>query len=74
MAGLENPQKVQIKRLEREVEVWKTKYLGQLKTDEEWEVYIKKSREQAKEQSKQKVLFWILGLLWFLLVIYELRQ
>ena len=33
MAGLENPQKVQIKRLEREVEVWKTKYFGQLKTD-----------------------------------------
>ena len=74
MAGLENPQKVQIKRLEREVEVWKTKYFSQLKTDEEWEVYIKKSREQAQEQSKQKVLFWILGLLWFLLVIYELRQ
>jgi hypothetical protein len=74
MAGLENPQKVQIKRLERAVEVWKTKYFGQLKTDEEWEVYIKKSREQALEQSKQKVLFWILGLLWFLLVIYELRQ
>ena len=74
MAGLENPQKVQIKRLEREVEVWKTKYCGQLKTDEEWEVYIKKSREQALEQIKQKVLFWILGLLWFLLVIYELRQ
>lgn len=74
MAGLENPQKVQIKRLEREVEVWKTKYFSQLKTDEEWEVYIKKSREQAKEQSKQKVLFWILGLLWFLLVIYELIQ
>lgn len=74
MADLENPQKVQIKSLEREVEVWKTKYFSQLKTDEEWEVYIKKSREQAQEQSKQKVLFWILGLLWFLLVIYELRQ
>lgn len=74
MADLENPQKVQIKSLEREVEVWKTKYFSQLKTDEEWEVYIKKSREQAQEQSKQKVLFWILGLLWFLLVFYELRQ
>ena len=47
MADLENPQKVQIKSLEREVEVWKTKYFSQLKTDEEWEVYIKKSREQA---------------------------
>ena len=74
MAGLENPQKVQIKRLEREVEVWKTKYFGQLKTDEEWESYIKQSREDAKEQSKQKVLFWILGLLWFLLVVYEFKQ
>lgn len=74
MADLENPQKVQIKSLEREVEVWKTKYFSQLKTDEEWEVYIKKSREQAQEQSKQKVLFWILGLLWFLLVIYEFKQ
>ena len=74
MAGLENPQKVQIKRLEREVEVWKTKYFGQLKTDEEWESYIKQSREDAKKQSKQTVLFWILGLLWFLLVIYEFKQ
>ena len=74
MAGLENPQKVQIKRLEREVEVWKTKYFGQLKTDEEWESYIKQSREDAKKQSKQTVLFCILGLLWFLLVIYEFKQ
>ena len=74
MAGLENPQKVQIKRLEREVEVWKTKYFGQLKTDEEWESYIKQSREDAKKQSKQTVLFWILGLLWFLLIVYELKQ
>jgi hypothetical protein len=74
MTCLDNPQNVKVERLEREVEVWKTKYFDQLKTDEEWEVYIKKSREQALEQSKQKVLFWILGLLWFLLVIYELKK
>jgi hypothetical protein len=74
MTDLEESQKITIEGLHKEIEVWKTKYFGQLKTDEEWEVYIKKSREQALEQSKQKVLFWILGLLWFLLVIYELRQ
>ena len=74
MTDLEESQKVTIEQLKKEVQVWKTKYFDQIKTDEEWEVYIKKSREQALEQSKQKVLFWILGLLWFLLVIYELRQ
>ena len=63
-----------IERLKREVELWKKNYSDQIKTDEEWEVYIKKSREQAQEQSTQKVLFWILGLLWFLLVIYEFKQ
>ena len=63
-----------IERLKREVELWKKNYSDQIKTDEEWEVYIKESREQAQEQSKQKVLFWILGFLWVLLVIYEFKK
>ena len=74
MTDCEESKTETIERLKREVELWKKNYSDQIKTDEEWEVYIKKSREQAQEQSKQKVLFWILGLLWFLLVIYELRQ
>ena len=74
MTDCEESKTETIERLKREVELWKKNYSDQIKTDEEWEVYIKKSREQAKEQSKQKVLFWILGLLWFLLVIYELIQ
>ena len=74
MTDLEESQKITIEGLHKEIEVWKEKYFAQIKTDEEWEVYIKESREQAQEQSKQKVLFWILGLLWFLLVIYELIQ
>ena len=74
MTDLEESQKITIEGLHKEIEVWKEKYFAQIKTDEEWEVYIKKSREQAQEQSTQKVLFWILGLLWFLLVIYEFKQ
>lgn len=74
MTDCEESKTETIERLKREVELWKKNYSDQIKTDEEWEVYIKKSREQAQEQSKQKLLFWILGLLWFLLVIYELRQ
>jgi len=74
MTDLEESQKVTIEQLKKEVQVWKTKYFDQIKTDEEWEDYIKKSREQAQEQSRQKTLFWILGILWILLVIYELKK
>lgn len=73
MTDLEESQRVTIKRLQKEIEDWKKKYSDQIKTDEEWERYIKKSREEGKEQSKQKVISWTLGLLWALLVIYELR-
>ena len=74
MTDLEESQKITIEGLHKEIEVWKEKYFAQIKTDEEWEVYIKESREQAQEQSKQKVLFWILGFLWVLLVIYEFKK
>ena len=74
MTDLEESQKIKIEGLHKEIEVWKEKYVAQIKTDEEWESYIKQSREDAKKQSKQTVLFWILGFLWFLLIIYELKQ
>ena len=74
MTDLEESQKITIEGLRKEIKVWKEKYFAQIKTDEEWESYIKQSREDAKKQSKQTVLFWILGLLWFLLVIYEFKQ
>ena len=74
MTDLEESQKITIEGLRKEIEVWKEKYFAQIKTDEEWESYIKQSREDAKKQSNQTVLFWILGLLWFLLVIYEFKQ
>ena len=73
MSDLEESQRVTIERLQKEIEDWKKKYSDQIKTDEEWERYIKKSREEGEEQSKQKVISWTLGLLWALLVIYELR-
>ena len=73
MTDLEESQRVTIERLQKEIEDWKKKYSDQIKTDEEWERYIKKSREEAKEQSRQKIISWTLGLLWALLVIYELR-
>ena len=73
MSDLEESQRVTIERLQKEIENWKKKYSDQIKTDEEWERYIKKSREEGEEQSKQKVISWTLGLLWALLVIYELR-
>ena len=72
MINLEESQTLKIERLQKEVEAWKKKYTDQIKTDEEWECYIKMSREEAKELSKQKVISWALGVLWFLLVIYEL--
>ena len=72
MTDLEESQRVTIERLQKEIEDWKKKYSDQIKTDEEWERYIKKSREEGEEQSKQKVISWTLGLLWALLVIYEL--
>ena len=74
MTDLEESQKITIEGLHKEIEVWKEKYFAQIKTDEEWESYIKQSREDAKKQSKQTVLFWILGLLWFLLVVYEFKR
>jgi|TARA_B100001093_G_C26810099_1_gene1007201 hypothetical protein len=74
MTDREESQTVTIERLHKEIEVWKEKYFDQIKTDEEWESYIKQSREDAKKQNKQTILFWILGLLWFLLVMYELKQ
>ena len=73
MTDLEESQRVTIERLQKEIEDWKKKYSDQIKTDEEWERYIKKSREEGEEQSKQKVISWTLGLLLALLVIYELR-
>lgn len=73
MTDIEESQRVTIERLQKEIEDWKKKYSDQIKTDEEWERYIKKSREEGEEQSKQKVISWTLGLLWALLVIYELR-
>ncbi|MBT3620077.1 MAG: hypothetical protein HN523_06590 [Porticoccaceae bacterium] len=72
MSDLEESQRVTIERLQKEIEDWKKKYSDQIKTDQEWERYIKKSREEGEEQSKQKVISWTLGLLWALLVIYEL--
>ena len=72
MTDLEESQRVTIERLQKEIENWKKKYSDQIKTDEEWERYIKKSREEGEEQSKQKVISWALGLLSALLVIYEL--
>ena len=72
MTDLEESQRVTIERLQKEIEDWKKKYSDQIKTDQEWERYIKKSREEGEEQSKQKVISWTLGLLWALLVIYEL--
>ena len=73
MSDLEESQRITIERLQKEIEDWKKKYSDQIKTDQEWERYIKKSREEGEEQSKQKVISWTLGLLWALLVIYELR-
>ena len=70
--NLEESQTLKIERLQKEVKAWEKKYSDQIKTDEEWERYIKMSREEAKEHSKQKVISWALGVLWFLLVIYEL--
>jgi hypothetical protein len=72
MTDLEESQRVTVERLQKEIEVWKTKYYDQIKTDEEWERYIEKSREEAQKLSKQKAISWVLGFLWILLVIYEI--
>jgi len=72
MTDLEESQRVTIERLQKEIDIWKNKYSDQIKTDEEWERYIKKSREEAEDQSTQRVISWVLGLLWVLLVMYEL--
>ena len=73
MTDLEESQRVTVERLQKEIEVWKTKYYDQIKTDEEWERYIEKSREEAQRLSKQKATSWVLGFLWILLVIYEIN-
>ena len=73
MTDLEESQRVTVERLQKEIEVWKTKYYDQIKTDEEWERYIEKSREEAQKLSKQKATSWVLGFLWILLVIYEIN-
>ena len=52
MTDLEESQRVTIERLQKEIEDWKKKYSDQIKTDEEWERYIKKSREEGKEQCR----------------------
>ena len=72
MTDLEESQRATIERLQKEIDIWKNKYSDQIKTDEEWERYIKKSREEAEDQSTQRVISWVLGLLWVLLVMYEL--
>jgi hypothetical protein len=72
MTDLEESQRVTVERLQKEIEVWKTKYYNQIKTDEDWERYIEKSREEAQKLSKQKATSWVLGFLWILLVIYEI--
>lgn len=72
MTDLEESQRVTVERLQKEIEVWKTKYYDQIKTDEDWERYIEKSREEAQKLSKQKATSWVLGFLWILLVIYEI--
>jgi tRNA U34 5-carboxymethylaminomethyl modifying enzyme MnmG/GidA len=72
MTDLEESQRVTVERLQKEIEVWKTKYYDQIKTDEDWERYIEKSREEAQKLSKQKAISWVLGFLWILLVIYEI--
>jgi tRNA U34 5-carboxymethylaminomethyl modifying enzyme MnmG/GidA len=72
MTDLEESQRVTVERLQKEIEVWKAKYYDQIKTDEEWERYIEKSREEAQRLSKQKATSWVLGFLWILLVIYEI--
>jgi hypothetical protein len=73
MTDLEESQRVTVERLQKEIEVWKTKYYDQIKTDEDWERYIEKSREEAQKLSKQKATSWVLGFLWILLVIYEIN-
>jgi hypothetical protein len=72
MTDLEESQRVTVERLQKEIEVWKAKYYDQIKTDEDWERYIEKSREEAQKLSKQKAISWVLGFLWILLVIYEI--
>ena len=41
------------------------KYFEQIKTDEEWERYIKKSREEAEEQRKRDLNYVVLGITLF---------
>ena len=72
MINLEESQTLKIERLQKEVEAWEKKYSDQIKTDEDWERYIEKSREEAQKLSKQKATSWVLGFLWILLVIYEI--
>ena len=65
MTDLEEAQRAKIERLYGEIEKWKTKYFEQIKTDEEWERYIKKSREEAEEQRKRDLNYVVLGITLF---------
>ena len=72
MTDLEEIQRTKIERLYGEIEKWKTKYFEQIKTDEEWERYIKKSREEAEEQRKRDSNYVVLGITWIATLMYLL--
>ena len=72
MTDLEETQRAKIERLYGEIEKWKTKYFEQIKTDEEWERYIKKSREEAEEQRKRDLNYVVLGITWIATLMYLL--
>jgi tRNA U34 5-carboxymethylaminomethyl modifying enzyme MnmG/GidA len=72
MTDLEEAQRAKIERLYGEIEKWKTKYFEQIKTDEEWERYIKKSREEAEEQRKRDLNYVVLGITWIATLMYLL--
>ena len=60
MTDLEESQKVTIEQLKKEVQVWKTKYFDQIKTDQEWEVYIKKVESKRRSKVDKKHYFGFL--------------
>jgi hypothetical protein len=67
MTDLEESQKITIEGLHKEIEVWKEKYFAQIKTDEEWESYIKQSREDAKSKVSKQYYFGFLAFFGFYL-------
>ena len=50
MTDLEESQRVTIERLQKEIEDWKKKYSDQIKTDEEWERYIKEQGRRRRAE------------------------